>query len=362
MSRQGILACGYYGFANLGDEAVLAGLIYGLRQAGYSEPVTALSADTAYTEREHHVPAVPRTDIRAVWRALRRARVFVLGGGSLIQDVTSARSIVYYLGMHVLARRAGCRIAWIGQGIGPLRRRWAKRWTVRAARQAEAVVVRDSASAELLTALGVSQVQVGADLSFLLPEADTENGWKVLQRFGVEKDAALLAMAPRWWSGGQVSLAPLLQSLARYASRQWGARAVLLPMQVSRDRELVEEIAPAIPEAIVLGEPLSVREVKDILACCRAVVGVRLHALMLAAASGVPVLALSYDPKVRAFWEPVEPEHVVDVTDVNEQALQQRLAGIWEQQLALRERVKAYATQQRRLAWRNIDALLGLAS
>lgn len=362
MSRQGILACGYYGFANVGDEAVLAGLTTGLRQAGYSEPVRALTADTAYTEREHHVTAVARTDIRAVWRAMRQAQVFVLGGGSLIQDVTSARSVVYYLGMHVLARRAGCRVAWLGQGIGPLRRRWAKRWAARAARQAEAVVVRDMASAELLRALGVSQVQVGADLSFLLPEADTENGWKVLQGFGVEKDDALLAMAPRRWSGGQRSLAPLLQSLAQYAHRQWGARSVLLPMQPSRDRELVKEIAAGVPGAIVLCEPLSVQEVKDVLACCQAVVGVRLHALMLAAASGVPALAVSYDPKVRAFWEPVHPGHVVDVTDVNEQALQQRLAEIWEQRHTLRERVKAYATQQRSLAWRNIDALLRLVS
>lgn len=362
MNRQGMLACGYYGFANLGDEAVLAGLIYGLRQAGYTDPVTVLSADTAYTQREHHVPAMPRIDIRAVWQAMRRARVFVLGGGSLIQDVTSARSVVYYLGMHVLARRARCRIAWIGQGIGPLRRRWVRWWTASAARQADAVVVRDQASAELLRTLGVAQAQVGADLSFLLPEADTQNGWKVLQRFGVEQGDALLAMAPRPWAGRQASLVDWLQSLARYAMRRWGARAVLLPMQVSRDRGVIEEIAAGAPEVIVCCEPLSVQEVKDVLACCRAVVGVRLHALMLAAASGVPALAISYDPKVRVFWQPVAPEHVVDVNDVDESMLEQRLTEIWEQQHTWRERVKAHAARQREMAWHNIDALLGLVS
>lgn len=112
----------------------------------------------------------------------------------------------------------------------------------------------------------------------------------------------------------------------------------------------------------MLNEPLSVREVKDVLACCRVVIGVRLHALMLAAASGVPALAISYDPKVRAFWEPVEPKHVVEVADVNEHLLQQRLAEIWKQQDTLRERVTAYASRQRELAWRNIHALVGLAS
>mgnify|MGYP001024865125 CR=1 FL=1 len=362
MSRQGILACGYYGFANLGDEAVLAGLVHGLRQAGYTDSVTVMSADPAYTRREHGTEAIPRTSLREVWRTMRSCRVFVLGGGSLIQDVTSARSVVYYLGMHTLARRAGCRIVWMGQGIGPLRRGWARQWTARAARQADAVVVRDPASAQLLQAMGLSQVQLGADLSFLLPEADTENGWKVLQRCGVEKNDVLIAMAPRWWAGGQVPVASLFQSLGRFAVQQCQARAVLLPMQASCDGELTQEIASRVPEAIVLCEPLSVREVKDVLACCRVVIGVRLHALMLAAASGVPALAISYDPKVRAFWEPVEPKHVVEVADVNEHLLQQRLAEIWKQQDTLRERVTAYASRQRELAWRNIHALVGLAS
>lgn len=361
MSVRGILACGYYGFANLGDEAVLSGLIHGVRQAGYSEPITVLSANTEYSQREHRVRAVRRTSIRAVWRAMRQAQVFVLGGGSLIQDVTSARSVVYYLGMHVLARRAGCRIAWIGQGIGPLRRGWARRWTAQAARQAEVLVVRDAASAELLRAMGVSQVQVGADLSFLLPEADTENGWKVLQQSGARQEDELLAIAPRRWTGGEVSLVPLLQSLARYAHRQWGARSVLLPMQPSLDKRVVEEIAAGVPDAIVLRESLSVQDAKDVLACCRAVVGVRLHALMLASSSGVPALALSYDPKVRAFWEPVEPKHVVDMCDVREDILEQLLTQVWEQR-ALRERVIAYAARQRELARRNIDALLGLVA
>jgi polysaccharide pyruvyl transferase CsaB len=362
MRRQGILACGYYGFANLGDEAVLAGLVHGLQQAGFTEPVAVLSADTGYTERAHHVLAVPRTDIRAVWRSMRRARVFVLGGGSLLQDVTSARSIVYYLGMQVLARRAGCRIAWIGQGIGPLQRRWTRRWAAWSARQAEVVVVRDPASADVLRAMGVRSVQVGADLSFLLPEANTENGWRILRQLGFPQGDAWIAISPRYGAEGRAPLVPLLRSLARYAQQQWEAGIVLLPMQLPRDRELVEKIAQDLPEAIVLREPLSVQEGKDVLACCRVVVGVRLHALMLAAASGVPALAISYDPKVRAFWEPVGPEYVVDMMHMDEHVLKQRLAEIWEQQQSLRERVSHYAAQQRHLAWRNVDALLELAS
>ncbi|MGQ9488298.1 MAG: polysaccharide pyruvyl transferase CsaB [Armatimonadota bacterium] len=360
MSRQGTVICGYYGFANAGDEAVLAGLVHGLREAGYSESLTVLSADTAYTEREHGVSALPRTHLQGVWRALRRCRVFVLGGGSLLQDVTSARSLVYYLGVHVLARRAGCRVAWIGQGIGPLRRRWVRWLTAWAGRDADVVVVRDMASAELLRTMGVSQVQVGADLSFLLPSADIEYGWSVLQTLNIDRQSALIGIAPRRWVGDRVEMTVALAETARYARQTWGTQTLLLPMQASQDGEVVRAIASRVPDAVILSQRLSVRDVQSVLACCQVVVGVRLHALMLAAASGIPALAISYDPKVRAFWEQVEPEHVVDVENVNGQALQERLTDIWAQRQTLRERVSGFAEGQRRLAQRNIEALLAL--
>lgn len=362
MRRQGILVCGYYGFGNLGDEAVLAGLLQGLRQAGYTEGTIVMSANPALTEQEHSVAAILRTHLPTVWRALRQARIFVLGGGSLLQDTTSARSIVYYLGVHALARRAGCRIAWIGQGIGPLRRGWARRWTAQAARQAARVVVRDPLSAQLLRQWGVPQVQQGADLSFLLPEANMVRGWQILQQLGVERDEMVVAFAPRQWAAGQESLVESLRQIARYVQKAWGAQVLLLPMQPSRDMILVKEIAAGLSGAVVLSAPLRVQEVQAVLSCCGLVVGMRLHALMLSAASGVPALALSYDPKVRAFWEQVEPRDVIDLPEVDVGAVQQRLCQIWEQYPALRERVQAFAEQQRKLAQCNIEALHQLDS
>lgn len=358
MNRQGILACGYFGFGNLGDEAVLGGLIHGVHQAGYAESFWAMSADVARTQREHTVQAVRRTDVRAVWQVMRRSRVFVLGGGSLLQDITSARSIVYYLGMHALARQGGCRIAWIGQGIGPLRRGWARRWTARAARQAEVIVVREEASAELLVKMRVPNVQVGADLSFLLPAADPECGWRTLQQFGIVRDKPIVALAPRHWVP---ALLPLLRGLVRHLAEKWQAQTVLLPMHPHRDIELSREIAAGEPTATVIDSHLSVQQAKNVLSCCQMVIGVRLHALMLAAAAGVPCLAISYDPKVRAFWEQVEPKDVLDIQAIDAHTLQQRVDTLWERRESLCERVVLFAEQQRKLAWRNIETLMALS-
>lgn len=60
-------------------------------------PITVLSKDPASTRLTYRVRAVSRTAF-FTWRmAMSRARLYINGGGSLIQDVTSRRSLWFYL-------------------------------------------------------------------------------------------------------------------------------------------------------------------------------------------------------------------------------------------------------------------------
>ncbi|HEY8487367.1 MAG TPA: polysaccharide pyruvyl transferase family protein, partial [Limnochordales bacterium] len=168
-----VVLSGYYGFANLGDEAVLAGVLQALRDTRLSVFPLVLSADPDATVRAHGVAAAPR-GLAHVPRALRGAAALVSGGGSLLQDVTSFRSPLYYLAVLEMARRAGVPVIWFAQGIGPLRRGWVRRLVARAARQARLVVVRDERSRQELVRMGVpaQQVRVGADAVWLLPAGE----------------------------------------------------------------------------------------------------------------------------------------------------------------------------------------------
>src|SRR5690554_2806609 len=111
-----LLLSGYYGFGNLGDEAILSGLVGALTGRGHQ--VTVLSSDPVATAEQHGVAAAHRT--RGVIGALLRNDVLVSGGGGLLQDATSARSLTYYLAVIRLARLLGKRAAVYGQSLGPL--------------------------------------------------------------------------------------------------------------------------------------------------------------------------------------------------------------------------------------------------
>ena len=119
--KKRIVISGYYGCGNIGDEAVLRGILAGLDELGVEAEITVLSSDPVRTESEHPgTRSIHRFNPLAVVRSIRSADLVVSGGGSLLQDITSARSARYYLGILRLAQILGRRTMLCAQGIGPL--------------------------------------------------------------------------------------------------------------------------------------------------------------------------------------------------------------------------------------------------
>src|SRR5262249_3273949 len=140
MSR--VVLSGYYGFDNLGDEAVLAATVAGIRQMRPAAGIVVLSADPHGTARTLGVEAGARARPGDVAGALRGCDVFLSGGGSLFQDATSWRSPWYYLGVLGLAQRLARRTAVYAQGIGPLSGRAVRLAARRLLNAVDLVIVR----------------------------------------------------------------------------------------------------------------------------------------------------------------------------------------------------------------------------
>ena len=86
---------GYYGFKNFGDEAILSVLVNHLKEHENID-ITVFSSDKEYTSKTYSVNSVKRFDLKNVIKTIRETDVLISGGGSLLQDVTSFKSLVYY--------------------------------------------------------------------------------------------------------------------------------------------------------------------------------------------------------------------------------------------------------------------------
>lgn len=172
---QRIVISGYYGFDNSGDEAVLQSILLALEQQGREqgiqiEPIV-LSANPARTSELYGVRAVPRMKLGAVMAALRESHGLISGGGSLLQDATSPRTIPYYLLILKLAQWLGKPTFIYSQGIGPVHRRLFYGPIRRTVAKSAYISVRDEESAQLLGRMGVAheRIEIVPDPVMCLP-------------------------------------------------------------------------------------------------------------------------------------------------------------------------------------------------
>ena len=274
-----VLISGYYGFGNLGDEALLSGLVEGLKARGHR--VTVLSRNPTQTRRLHSVRATSRKSLLPV---LLQHDALLSGGGGLLQDKTSARSLQYYLGVLRLAKALGKRTVVYGQSVGPLSET-GRRAVARALRGVR-VAVRDEASRELLRTLGV-EARLVADAALLLEPP----------HMTPPPDAPVL-LAPR---GGYPVITEALGALAARLGAQ-GVRVAALAFQATEDAPHLETMKQTAP-GLELLHPSTPQEALGHIANASYVVSARLHGLILAAVTGRPFCGVVYDPKVAAFLE-----------------------------------------------------------
>jgi polysaccharide pyruvyl transferase CsaB len=273
-----ILVCGYYGFANTGDEAICLAISQELHSLGHQ--VTVLSQNPAQTAKLYGVKAIKRMHPLETPLAVWQCDLLLSGGGGLLQDKTSSRTLSYYLGLIGLAKLLGKKVAVFNQSIGPLSE--SGRMRVAGSLRGVTTIVRDTGSMALLESLGV-KAQLGGDPALLL------NTPAVLQN----PDQVLIA--PR---EGQAAATDCLVELAKRLVQR-GKKILVLGFQPGWDDDELKAFE-GIPnlETKSTNNP---HEALRLIATSGAVIGVRLHAVILAAAARVPFYGISYDPKVQGF-------------------------------------------------------------
>ena len=305
--RDGILICGAYGKGNAGDDAILNAIVRAFRTADPDLPLYATSRTPAQTARDAGIGTVYTFNPWRVRARMRKTSLYLSGGGSLIQDATSSRSLWYYLNSIRAAHRAGCRVMMYGCGVGPVYRAANRRRAARVIRACvDRITLRDTSSLRELEALGVEGIpaRVTADMAFLVPSAAPHLVEALCTELGLRPEYRLLILAPRPWESSDRHLADFAAA-ALHGAKAHGLRPVLLAMEPAKDRSVCRQIAALTAaeglECPIVETSADVGTVVGLIARSEAVLGMRLHSLIFAAAQGTPFAGVSYDPKVAGF-------------------------------------------------------------
>ena len=322
MSKR-IFLTGYYGFGNTGDEAILTAIIANLRELDADLHITVTSAQPDATAAIHSVAAILWSDVLAMTEAVRTADLVIIGGGGILHDYWGVNpnavltdnhwGIAFYTAPAVLASLYSKPVMLYAVGIGPLLSDHGKRFTKVACEAAAVITVRDAASKYLLERLGISgdKIRLTADpaFGFPLPAKLRNEANSKTRKIGVALRNWNVGVHPSFWE------AELARALDRILQNE-PISLEFIPFQSLTDVEddiavarRVRDLMKRKDSTAVVEDPLTPSDLLDRIAGCDLIIGMRLHALIFGMLAQVPVLAISYDPKV---------DHVMDRTGMNQ--------------------------------------------
>lgn len=350
--RDGVVICGAYGRGNCGDNTILNAIVAQLRNIDPDLPLCAFSRNPRETRLCAGIPSVHMFNIFKTGRTLRRAKLYVSGGGTLMQDATSTRSLLYYLFSIRQAEHCGCRVMLYGCGIGPISRPRNRKRAVRTLnRCADIISVRDRYSLESLRTNGVTrpEIRLTADPALLMDAPPPEAQQSYLRRCGIVEGKRYLMVAVRPWQGFDEKVAAFAGA-AEYAFREYGLIPVLYAMEADRDTAAVNAVAQRLHcEHLVLNAGIDGAEVITLVRRMSLVLSMRLHALIFASGQGVPMIGVVYDPKVSGFLDDLGQEFYLPLQEVTAAALSDLIDGALAERTFERESIE----HLRRLAAEN---------
>lgn len=320
-ARDGVVICGAYGRGNAGDDAILEAILQEMRAIDPDMPMTVLSKDPKSTRLTYRVRAIHRSNLPAWLMAMHQAKLYINGGGSLIQDVTSRRSLWFYLHNISAAKRAGCKVQMYGCGIGPVTRDSHRRLAAKILnRYVDVITLREPDSLAELRAMGVTEPEIllTADPALTLSKAPEDEIDSVLLRAGIPPHGKYICFALRRWKGFEEK-APLFGAAAEYAYRTYGLTPVFAAVEKHLDPGAGQMAARglSVPHYF-LDDAGGAGTIIGALSRMELVVSMRLHALIFSAGQGIPLAGVVYDPKVSAFLRYIGQELFVDLQDLTE--------------------------------------------
>ena len=311
-----VVLSGYYGFHNVGDEAILQAIIQALRAEKSDIKITVLSNDPDFTKKTYGVDAVNRWKLGQVFKAISAADGVISGGGSLLQDKTGMKSVPYYTGIMMIAHFLRKPFYVYAQGIGPLDQSVSQKLVRYALSKANFVSVRDQESFDLLRKIGLGgEIELVPDPVMGMEYKEGLNqAW--LEKVGLAGKPFITVAIRNWTSPGFTEFKEKIVEVLDRCAGEGGLEVVFLPMHGEHDDAFSREISGLMKNpASIFPYDARIEEKVSLIGDSSLLIGMRLHALIFAAIAHTPMIGISYDPKIDSFINQVDQPLIGHVDD-----------------------------------------------
>jgi polysaccharide pyruvyl transferase CsaB len=320
-----ILISGWYGNANLGDEAILYAIKESIRSEICNSNVCALTFNPSYTKKYQQIDAVDqlpsgiRSWVKSILKgtlfktisAFMRCDVFILGGGGFLSD-WQPEAPWFWLRQVLLAKIFGKKIMIYGIGAGPFIRNYGK-WLTRNVLNicVNAITVRDDISKECLMQIGVnpSDVSVTGDPVISLKLNAASKTRIVNKKIIIAICVAPFFYSTRLWPGMEHKLDRYKTSISEFVIKLDPDKydVKFIPMQENVDTPFVKSIFSKITYKLkVEKQPDDILQAIDMLSDAKIIIAMRCHAAILGAIQGIPIIGIVYHHKVAEFLKTLD--------------------------------------------------------
>lgn len=306
-----LLIAGYHGFGNCGDEAILQAMTTNIRAMADDVSITALSNKPEFTKTEYGIDSVQRFRVFSVLSAIRRCDIMLSGGGTLLQNGTSTRSLLYYLAIIRTAKFFGKKVMLYGNGIGPVTGKLNRRLVKMVVNKVDAITLREKLSEADLLSIGVKKpnMEVTADPAFGLESVSDDEARKLFEIEGIPLEKNIVGVSVRSWQKALYGEDAYIDAIAKACDdiAASGREIVFLPMEYPRDIEISSKVMSKMKfESYIFKNRYNPSQILGITGCFDVMMSMRLHTLIFAAVKNVPMVGIIYDPKVEYYLQELD--------------------------------------------------------
>ncbi len=340
---------GYYGFRNIGDDALLMSILKDLKSFKPDIRLMVLSKIPAETARDFQVASINRADLLRIYHAMRKSKAFIYGGGNLLQDNTSTRSLFFYLSMVWLAKKLGLKVMFYANGIGPLKKSQNRLLTKKIMNKVDVITLRETLSYDELKHLEISKPRIllTADAALAVMDGCVSPGSGIIKKLGLDNARPLLGISLRKYPGHERTEHEKYETVIAQAidhmSDKYDAYPVFFPMQHPEDIPILENVTAKMScKGTIIKDKLDVIETYELISEMKMLIGMRLHALIFSAVAAVPIVGLVYDPKIQGFLDCINQPSAGDVRMLEYGKLTELAENVWENSADIKKQLSEH--------------------